>query len=164
MKLSFGSSKPISGMASIIIKANFNSVFNFIAANFFNNYQKWASEVIEVEPLDNSSIVAVGVKARQVREDNGTVVDSTFEIIEYSPYSTFILQGLTAPYKQTYLMEGCNEDKETKLTFIFDLLEIELFMRPFEKLIRMAIEDGADNTVENICALLTPPNNAQLTS
>ena len=36
------------------------------------------------------------------------------------------------------------------MTFRFELLELEIFMRPFEKLIRSAIEEGAENTVENI--------------
>ncbi|WP_269144437.1 hypothetical protein [Methylicorpusculum oleiharenae] len=35
-------------------------------------------------------------------------------------------------------------------------MEIELFMRPFEKLIRVAIEEGAQNTVNNIKNLLVP--------
>jgi len=40
------------------------------------------------------------------------------------------------------------------LTFRFELTEIEVFMRPFQKLIRTAIEDGAENTVENIKNLI----------
>ena len=42
----------------------------------------------------------------------------------------------------------------TRLTFRFELLELEMFMRPFQKLIRYAIEDGAESTVENIKNLI----------
>lgn len=158
MKLSFGTSKPVSGEASVVIKANSEEVFSFVAENFFVNYSKWAPEVVELEPLDGNKVF-VGAKGRQVREDNESLVESIFELIEYSPYSIFILQGLNSPYKHTYLIESEDKDKDkdaqTRLTFKFDLLEIEIFMRPFEKLIRVAIEDGAENTVEKIRDLIS---------
>jgi len=65
------------------------------------------------------------------------------------------------PYKQTYQIE--DEGTKAKLIFKFDLLEIEIFMRPFEKLIRVAIEEGAENTVEKIRNLITNQQ-AQLAS
>lgn len=154
MKLSFGASKPVSGEASIVIKANSEEVFNFVAENFFLNYSKWAPEVVELEPLDGNKVF-VGAKGRQVREDNDSLVESIFELIEYSQYSVFILQGLNSPYKHTYVIESEDKDAQTRLTFKFDLLEIEIFMRPFEKLIRVAIEDGAENTVEKIRDLIS---------
>jgi hypothetical protein len=53
-------------------------------------------------------------------------------------------------------MENENENQKmnTRLTFRFELLELEMFMRPFQKLIRYAIEDGAESTVENIKNLI----------
>jgi Polyketide cyclase / dehydrase and lipid transport len=152
--LSFGTSKPVSGEASIVIKASSKEVFWFIAENFFLNYQKWAPEVIELESL-NGDKVFIGSKGKQVREDNDSLVESIFEITEFSPYSLFILQGLSNPYRHTYLIDSEDQGDQTKLTFRFDLLEIEIFMRPFEKLIRVAIEDGAENTVEKIRDLIT---------
>jgi hypothetical protein len=152
--LSFGTSKQVSGEASIVIKADPQDVFCFIAENFFLNYQKWAPEVIELEPLDGYKVF-IGAKGRQVREDNDALIESIFEIAEYSPYSLFIIQGLGVPYKHTYLIEDEEQGVQARLTFKFDLLEIEIFMRPFEKLIRVAIEDGAEAAVENIKNLLT---------
>jgi hypothetical protein len=154
MKLSFGASKQVSGEASILIEESCKEVFRFIAEHFFINYPKWAPEVIELEPLDGEKVF-IGAKGRQVREDNDAMIESVFEIVEYDPYSTFILQGSSTPYKHTYLTESVENNAQTRLTFRFDLLEIELFMRPFEKLIRVAIEDGAENTVEKIKDLLT---------
>jgi Polyketide cyclase / dehydrase and lipid transport len=149
MKLSFGTSKQICGEASIVIKASEMDVFRFIANNFFDNYPKWAPEVVELEALDGGQ-VRVGARGRQVREDNDSQVESIFEVVEYNPHTTFVIQGLSTLYKQTYMVDGEGQGIETKLTFRFDLLEIEIFMRPFEKLIRVAIEDGAENTVEKI--------------
>lgn len=152
--LSFGSTKQVFGEASIVIKAKTQEVFCFIAENFFLNYQKWAPEVIELVPLDGDKVF-IGAKVRQVREDNDELIESIFEITEFSPNSLFVLKGIGRPYKQTYLIEDEEQGVQTKLSFRFDLLEIELFMRPFEKLIRVAIEEGAENTVENIKALIT---------
>jgi hypothetical protein len=57
------------------------------------------------------------------------------------------------------LLECGEPGESTRLTFKFDLLEIDFFMRPFEKLIRIAIEDGAENTVESIKNLITLEHN-----
>ena len=153
IKLPFGHSKRVVGEASIGIKASSKEVFSFIAENFFLNYPKWTPEIVALESLEVSTIF-VGAKGRQVREDNGALVESLFEIVEYTPYSSFILQGSNIPYRNTYLTAR-EDDDQTRLTFRFELLDIELFMRPFEKLIRIAIEEGAENAVEKIKELVT---------
>ena len=38
----------------------------------------------------------------------------------------------------------------TRLSFTFELLELQMFMRPFEKLIRIVVRDGAERTVRNL--------------
>ena len=98
--------------------------------------------------------MCVGAKAKQVRNDNGENVESIFEIIDYDPNISLVCQGITAPYRQSYLLENQKEKISTRLTFRFELLELEMFMRPFQKLIRYAIEDGAESTVENIKNLI----------
>ena len=153
IKLPFDPTKPITGQASVEINKPATAVFSFVAENFYNNYPKWAAEVIKLEPLDGDEVF-VGAKAKQVREENGDIVESIFEITDYKPCCDLVFQGLTAPYKHTYLLECGEPGGSTRLTFKFDLLEIDFFMRPFEKLIRIAIEDGAENTVESIKNLI----------
>jgi hypothetical protein len=41
-----------------------------------------------------------------------------------------------------------------KLIFTFELLEMKIFMRPFERLIRIAVQHGAERTVRNIKNLI----------
>ena len=154
IKLPFNTSKPILGEASVEIDKPDQDTFSFVANEFFLNYPKWAVEVIELQPLDSNGIY-VGAKGKQVREDNGQVVESVFEITEYNPFIKFALKGLTSPYQQTYITEGLEQNQRTKLTFIFEILDVDIFMRPFEKLIRIAIEDGAESVVENIKNLMT---------
>lgn len=154
IKFPFDTSKPIAGESSIDIPKPIHAVFSYIGENFFYNYPKWAVEVIEFEPLSGNEVF-VGSTAKQIRKDNGAEVESTFKITDYQPDSKLIFEGITAPYKHSYLLESDDTKKTTRLTFRFELLELEVFMRPFQKLIRVAIEDGTENTVENIKNLVT---------
>jgi hypothetical protein len=152
IKLPFDTTKPVSGEASIEIDKSIHAVFSCIGINFFDNYPKWAAGVENFEPLDGKEVF-VGARAKQLRTDNGTKMESTFAITDYHPHEKLIFQGINAPYRHSYLLEA-PEKQPTRLTFRFDLLELDVFMRPFEKLIRAAIEDGAETTVENIKNLI----------
>lgn len=154
IKLPFDSLKPVSGEASIEIEQPIENVFHFIGHDFFDNYPRWATEVVEFEPLDGKEVF-IGAKSKQVRRDANGEVSSVFEITDFKPRSTLIFQGISEPYRHSYFLETSQEKSSpTRLTFRFELLEIEVFMRPFEKLIRYAIEEGAENTVENINNLI----------
>ncbi len=154
LKLPFDTKAPVSGEASAVIDAPKNTVFSFVAENYFENYPKWAPEIVEVTAL-NGKTVAVGIKGRQVREENEEKIESTFVVDEYLPDSRFALQGLEPAFKSTYLTESQGQEGQTKLTFRFELLDVDIFMRPFVKLIKAAIEEGAENTVEKIKELIS---------
>ena len=150
---SFDFSKPVIGKASIDIDKPIQEVFEFVGEKFFDNYPKWAPEVTELEPL-NGKEISVGSRAQQVRVDQGQKVESIFEVTEFVPPKKVAVVGINQPYRNTY--EFCiNGNVNTGLEYKFELLELDIFMRPFEKLIRMAIEEGAENTVTNIKNLLT---------
>jgi hypothetical protein len=149
----FDFSKPVAGKASVEIDKPIQEVFEFVGVKFFDNYRKWAPEVTELEPLTNQEI-SEGVRAQQVRVDQGQKVESVFEVTEFVRPIKVTLVGITQPYRNTY--EFCMSGAQlTGLEYKFELLELDLLMRPFEKLIRMAIEEGAENTVANIKNLLT---------
>lgn len=154
IKNPFDSSRPVVGEASIDINKPMHDVFAYVGEHFFENYPKWAVEVVDFQPLDSQD-VSVGAKAKQIRKDNGAKVESVFEITDYQPDSKLVFKGVEAPYRHTYLLETNAQNQPTHLTFRFELLELEVFMRPFQKLIRSAIEDGAETTVENIKNLIT---------
>ncbi len=153
IKFSFDSTKPVVGEASIEIDKPIHDVFAYIGEHFYENYPKWAVEVFKLEPLDGKKVF-VGAKARQVRQDQGSTVESVFEITHFQPAMMITFKGLTEPYIHSYLIETTEQGQSTRLTFRFELTEIDVFMRPFQKLIRSAIEDGAENTVENIKSLI----------
>ena len=150
----FDTTKPVIGKAVIEISKPVDYVFIFVGERFFDNYPKWALEVSVFKPLDGNEVF-VGAKAQQIRMEQGQEVESVFEVTEYEPAKTFTLMGVELPYRNTYRFTGNNQQNLTELEFAFELLELDLFMRPFEKLIRMAIEEGAENTVANIKNLIS---------
>lgn len=154
IKLPFNANAPVREEASTIIDASQKTVFAFVAENYFENYPKWAPEVAEVTPLDGNK-VAAGVKGKQVRVENDERIESTFTVDEFLPHSKFVLQGSEPGFVSIYLTEYHSDAGQTKLTFSFELLELDVFMRPFAKLIRSAIKEGAENTVERIKELIS---------
>lgn len=148
----FFNAKPVIGKASVKINKPVTRVFAYVGEKFFDNYPKWAPEVLEFKPLTGRNM-HVGAKAQQLRFEQGQNIETIFEVSELQPPQKVTLTGLDAPYRNTYHLNGCDKGI-TELEFSFEILELELFMRPFEKLIRMAIEEGAENTVTNIKNLL----------
>ena len=149
----FTSSHGAMGTASILINQPVDKVFHFIAVDFFENYPRWSPEVKELEllsppPLQLNSLV------RQVRIDQGQRSESTFKITTYERDRKLVFDGVSNAYRSSYVFVSINPAAQTRLTFSFELLKLELFMLPFEKLIRIAVEDGAKRTVINLKNLL----------
>ncbi len=139
------------GSAQIEIQKPVHQVFSFVADGFFENYPKWAEEVIDFKPINNNPM-SVGALARQTRVDQGQRVESTFEVKIYERNRRLVLEGLSDPYLHQFQFEGT--EQSTLLTESFELLHVELFMLPFEKLIRTAIEEGLENSLNNIKTVL----------
>jgi hypothetical protein len=143
------SKEPVIGKASITIDRPGEEVFQYIAVDFFQNYPKLSPEVIQLEALTNGP-VKLGTIARQVRVDQGHRSESRFRVTLYEPNKRLCFAGVSDPYRCTYELQELNQGKTVRLSFTFELLELQLFMRPFEKLIRVVVQDGAERTVRNL--------------
>jgi hypothetical protein len=150
--LGLGAAKPVSGQAEDIVQCSITKVFEFVADHFFDNYPKWCPQVVELEPL-GSPPVGVGFRGRQVTRDRGIDSESIFEVTKFDVPEKLEIKGATEPFRSTYefYREG---DEATRVSFTFELEELELVMRPFQKLIRVALQDGATQTIENIKKLI----------
>ncbi|MGG7055696.1 SRPBCC family protein [Nitrosomonas sp. ANs5] len=151
--LNLGSTDPVVGKAHIIVKRSASELFHYIGDGLFENYPKWSPEVKELEQLTPGP-VGLGTEGRQVRVDQGRRSESRFKIFAYEANTRVTLVGISDPFRCMYDLEDINSGESTKLTFTFELLELLMVMRPLEGLVRIAIKEGAERTVQNIKRLV----------
>lgn len=159
----FSSDNPVIGKSSVVIGKQVEDVFKFIGRDFYQNYPKWSPEVVELEPLSEGPI-KVNSMARQVRVDQGHKTESTFKVTEYEPCQRLVFEGVSNPYRCSYELEDDRELSATRVTFTFELQEMEMFMKPFEKLIRVAVQDGTKRTLHNLKRLIESEVSAEMSS
>jgi hypothetical protein len=148
-----GPSEPVVGRANILIECTAEKVFKYIGEDLFLNYPKWSPEVKELEQLSDGP-VQLGTLARQVRVDHGHRSESKFRITIHEPYCRVGFAGVSEPFRCIYELLDGNSPNSVNLVFTFELLEIQVLMRPFEQLIRSAVQEGAEQTVRNIKRLV----------
>lgn len=141
----------ITGQASIQIDVPIEQVFHFVVTDFEKNYQRWSPEVQRLECLTEGPI-RVGSQVRQVRVDQGRRSDTCLRVVALQPMQKVCFAETSRKFQGEYTMGVC--EVGTTLQFEFQLRKLELYMRPFEKLIRIAIQDGAERTVRNIRRLV----------
>lgn len=143
---------PVIGKANTIIQTSSDKLFNFIGNELLINYPRWSPEVKELEKLTDGPI-RLGTLCRQVRIDQGNRSESTFKVKVFDVGARICFEGVSNPYRCDYLIESINTS-DSRITFIFELLRLDLHVRPFEKLVRIAVQDGTDRTVKNIKKLI----------
>lgn len=150
----FGSGKPVIGKASTIIRQPVGEVFRFIGEDFFTNYPRWSPEVVELRRM-SAEPLQVGSLMKQVRVDHGHKSESTFKVTDYALNRRLAFNGESNKYRCIYDFaqpEGIPDATRVEFTFEFPVLEG--FLRPFEKLVRIAVQEGADRTVRNLKGLI----------
>lgn len=141
----------ITAKAELVVFEAIEAVFRFVAVDFVANYPRWSAEVVELEPLSEGP-VAVGYQARQVRVDQGHRSESIFAVSELEAPRRVCFQGVSAPYRSLY--EFADLSSSTRLSFTFEIASLEGRLRPFEKLVRIAVQDGATRTVRKLKLLI----------
>lgn len=143
---------PVIGKASTTVKSSSSQLFNFIGTDLLTNYPRWSPEVKELQKLTDGPI-KLGTICRQVRIDQGNRTESTFKVKAFDEGARVCFEGVSNPYRCDYVIESINA-MDSRITFIFELLSLDLHVRPFEKLVRIAIQDGTERTVHNIKRLI----------
>ena len=150
--LGLGGTSPVAGQADDVINCPISKAYEVIGKNFFENYPKWCPQIVELEQISPSPI-GPGTKGRQVTRDRGIDSESIFEFSKFEPVNELEIKGVSEPFRSSYVLVSEGSDK-TRVSFTFELQEIDLMMRPFQKLIKTALQDGAIQTIENIKNLL----------
>jgi len=147
---------PVVGRATIFVKSPPDEIFDYIGLNFFTNYPKWSPEVVELEQLSDGPM-QLGTLGRQVRVDQRRRLESRFKVTTYDFGRCLRFAGVPDPFVCTFdleRMERTGATDGTTLTFTFEGFELRDYMKPFEKLIRVVVQDGAARTVGNIKRLI----------
>ena len=147
---------PVVGKANALIRSPSDKLFTFIGVDLLTNYPRWSPEVKELEKLTDGP-VKLGTQCRQVRIDQGKRSESTFKVNVFNSGTRICFEGISNPYRCDYIIEAVDEES-SRVTFIFELLDLELHMKPFEKLIRIAVQDGTERTVHNIKKIIETEN------
>ena len=150
--LGLGGASPVAGQADDVINCPISQAYELIGKNFFENYPKWCPQIVELEQISPPPI-GLGTKGRQVTRDRGIDSESIFEFSKFEPVNELEIKGVSEPFRSSYVLAPVGPDK-TRVSFTFELQEIDLMMRPFQKLIKSALQDGAVQTIENIKNLL----------
>jgi len=150
--LGIAASKPVLGQAEDVVSCPISRAYEYIGLKFFENYPKWCPQVVALEQLSPPP-VQKGTRGRQVTRDRGIDSESTFEVSDFTPSARFAIDGLSEPFRSSYEFRT-ERDGVTRIVFTFELKELDLVMRPFQKLIRNALQEGAVQTIENIKQLL----------
>jgi hypothetical protein len=151
---------PIIGRATAVINSSPEAIFDFIGVDFFVNYPRWSPEVVELEQLTDGP-VGVGTLARQVRIDQRHRLTSKFRVTEFAAGRRLAFAGVPDPFRCTYDLAESANGQATDLTFTFEGLELRPHMRPFEKLIRHVVQDGAARTTRNLKRLIERASRSQ---
>ncbi|MGG7054042.1 SRPBCC family protein [Nitrosomonas sp. ANs5] len=158
-----GPAEPVVGSAHILTECSADELFRYIGKELFRNYPKWSPEIKALEQITPGP-VGLGTEGRQVRIDLGHRTESRFIISAFEPDTRLTIVGVTDPFRCSYELQNIESGKSTRLIFSFELLELFVIMRPFEELIRVAIRDGAERTVQNIKHLIEADKARNLSS
>jgi hypothetical protein len=142
----------VKAQASIVIERSPELVYRFIADDFEQNYPRWSPEVKALQ-FRTSGPLRVGSVARQVRVDQGRRTESVFRITRMEPGRRLSFEGRSPGFRVDYQVVP-NADGRARLSFSFELERLDLMMRPFERLVRQAVQDGASRTVHNLKRLI----------
>lgn len=143
----------VAGKAGAVIQRPCDDVFNFVGVDFLRNYPRWSPEVLDLKSLTEGPI-KLGTLCHQVRIDQGKRSESTFKVTAFQPGRRICFEGTSSPYRCDYVLEPVNPTSASQIIFSLELLKLELYMRPFEKLIRLAVQDDTERTVRNIKRLI----------
>ena len=124
------------------------AVFAFVVDDFVRNYPRWSPEVKSLRPLSEGPL-RPGWRARQVRVDQGRRTATDFEVVALDPHRRVAFQGVRDPYYIDFQLDDHGAGL-TQLTFTFELGQLGLAFRPFEKLIRHAVQSGVDRVARNL--------------
>ncbi|EGV30105.1 Polyketide cyclase/dehydrase [Thiorhodococcus drewsii AZ1] len=126
-------------------------VFQFVAEDFLRNYPRWSPEVRSLEAVTEGPM-QVGWIGRQIRFDRGRRSDSQFRVTTFEAGRRITFKGITDSYLIDYRFEPL--DCGTQIAFTFELEHLSGALRPFEGMVRRAIQETSERMMVNLKGLI----------
>ena len=145
----------VSGQAEAMINRSISEVYDIVANNYFTNYSKWCPEIIELDEISIGPIHS-GTRGSQTTRNRGLDCYSTFEVGEFNQNKSLEIKGVSESFRSIYDFSK-NGIGGTRLSYKFELGDLDLSMLPFRSILSDAINDGAEETVANIKNLIEMP-------
>ena len=142
----------ISTESTVMIERPPEPIYAFVVEDFLVNYPRWSPEVKSLKPLSDGPL-APGWKARQVRVDQGRRTATDFQVTGLERPHFVSFRGLKDPYAIEFRLQP-HSAQRTELVFSFQLGQLGLAFRPFEKLIRHAVQGGVERVTGNLKTLI----------
>ncbi len=142
----------ISTESTVMIERPPEAIFAFVVEDFLVNYPRWSPEVKSLKPLSEGPLTP-GWKARQVRVDQGRRTATDFQVVSLERPHYVAFRGLKDPYGIEFRLQP-QSPQRTRLVFSFELGRLGLAFRPFEKLIRHAVQGGVERVTGNLKTLI----------
>jgi hypothetical protein len=137
--------------STTLIRCPLPAVYTFVVEDFVRNYPRWSPEVQDLRPLTDGPL-CMGWSAQQVRIDQGRRTETDFRVVVLEPQRRVCFRGMRDPFVIDYRFTEQGDD--TALMFSFELARLGFALRPFEKLIRLAVQDGTQRVVRNLKLLI----------
>ena len=142
----------ISTESTVMIERPPEAIFAFVVEDFLLNYPRWSPEVKSLKALSEGPLTP-GWKARQVRVDQGRRTATDFQVVSLERPHHVSFRGLKDPYGIEFRLQP-QAPQRTQLVFSFELGQLGLAFRPFEKLIRHAVQGGVERVTRNLKILI----------
>jgi hypothetical protein len=141
----------VKAQSRTLIRCPLPDVYGFVVEDFVRNYPLWCPEVQRLRPLTDGPL-ELGWTAHQVRVDQGRRTETDFRVIALDPQRYVCFKGIKDPFVIDYRFDP--QGQHTQFALSFELAQLGFALRPFEKLIRFAVQDGTERVVRNLKALV----------
>jgi hypothetical protein len=141
----------VKAQSRTLIRCPLPDVYGFVVEDFVRNYPLWCPEVQRLRPLTDGPL-ELGWTAHQVRVDQGRRTETDFRVIALDPQHYVCFKGIKDPFVIDYRFDP--QGQHTQFSLSFELAQLGFALRPFEKLIRFAVQDGTERVVRNLKALV----------
>lgn len=129
-------------------------VFDYVAANYFENHQKFDSEIHGMINHTKGQ-VRKGTKGSELRKVAGRQVKLDFVVTDFESSKFFAFANTSGPFylERSYSLKSAH--KGTEVVFIFDIRPKNLLVKPIFLLMAKTFRKSVSENINTLSKLLS---------